>query len=254
MLITYFDDCNHGERKFFGRLGVAFADEKILQLENEFRSCLAYYKVPIDDDSIDIEVKWSPPRGNWIRENLNADGRIALYRDLLTLIKAAEGLVIGCIFDYGSIKDWDLDEARRQAYIHTFERINFLAAKRGETALVITDNDEDKRTTKERVSETFSLVKKGTPYLELDRIYKHSWPVESERHAGIQLADLLCGVVTHMVAGSEEYAGKYWDLVRGQFMFFGDPNIPQRFGLSILPSPLRDHFVARCDPYNWYSK
>ncbi len=253
MLVVFLDESHIRGTGYLGRCGVAVEDGQLLPMETAFREILSRAGVPLNDPGLDVEVKWSPRHGNWIRENLDANQRRQLYRDLLTLLAAHDTRLIGAIFHYANIAAWsaDVNRARRESYIHVFERIEFHAQRQSQPALVVADHEDDPISTRQRVTETFELVRSGSEYLQLGSIYKHVWPAESERHAGIQLADLVAGITTCMVANQQNYASQYWDLLRGRFAYYREPDVPQRFGLSILPSNEREVFIGNHHPYGW---
>lgn len=252
MLVVFLDE-SHIKKEYLGRCGVALLDSQLLPLESAFREQLKAAGVPLDHPDVDTEVKWSPRQRNWIRKNLDDETRRTLYRNLLALLDKHNAKLIGAVFHYSRMKGWDVDRAHTESYKYVFERIEFHAQRLCQTALVIVDSEGGSKSTMQRVTETFNLVRSGSKYTQLKSIYKHVWPAKSERHAGIQLADLVVGITTRMVAGEHTYANEYWDLLQGRFMSCekGDKRQPQQFGLQILPSNERKTFIKNHDPYGW---
>lgn len=258
MLVVFLDGTNTPERAgWFVLGGVVIADEGLLPLEEAFTATLKKAGVPVEQEGLDLEVKWSPRRGNWIRENLSGDDREDLYCDLL---KTAFGLgcrIVAAVLNWEGMTDrrtrrkYSGDEARDVAYELVLERVQAHAHQVEETALVICDCEEEPETTRERVRRTIQLVRKGSHYIKLDRIYKHVWPADSRHHAGIQIADLCMGVLGSLAAGKARYAQNYWELLQGNFVVLGTGKTPQDWGLAILPSPLRETFLKGWNPYGW---
>ena len=54
-----------------------------------------------------------------------------------------------------------------------------------------------------------------------------------------------------MFAQNIRYAQDYWDLLQGKFMLLEhiDVRIPQRYGITILPTDEVYDFIRRCCPY-----
>src|SRR3990172_465986 len=246
MVISFLDDCKIDD--WLGQCGLIVGQDKLLAMENEFVDILRASGVPVDAPGLDTEVKWSPSKGNWIRENLG-EKRSALYEKLLSLIKKHDMKLVGAVLGYGIIKDWTEEKAREQAFIHTFERIQTCAEILNTPVMIICDSETDPKATKTRIKETFQLVRTGTDYMPLKHIYGHAWFAESQRHAGIQLADLITGITTSMVAGKQKFAAPLWSKLQGSFARHKSLNIPQKWGLSILPTPQREEFVGQYNPY-----
>ena len=257
MLVAFLDGTNTPKRGWFALGGIVIEGSKLLDLETGFLRKLRKAGVPIEDPSVNTEVKWSLPNDSWIRENLCDEKREELYKALLKHAFALDSKIIGAIFNWSNMTDrqtgrpYTRDMARDKAYEHVFERIQAVASDRQEVALVICDLEGDTKKTRERVKKTFELVRKGSPYKSLKNIYQHVWPVDSRYHAGIQVADLCMGITGCMVAGARKYAQRYWDVLRGHFLVLGNLDEPQKWGLSILPTPVREHFLSEYNPYCW---
>jgi len=251
VLVAFLDDCRPASG-WIARGGLIVEGDRLLELECAFSSILREAGIPIDDPSLDTEVKWSPRPGNWIRECYEGD-RTALYRRLLGVVSTYKVSLLAAVFNYADMDTWDEDHAYGEGFVYTFERVQFCAEAAKTPAIVICDNETDRKSTQDRVSETFALVKSGSRYVPLNNIYGHAWAVDSRRHAGIQLADLVVGITGCMVAGKQHYAAKLWPLLQGQFAWLKKlrREIPQRWGLSILPKPLLSPFIKEWNPYGW---
>lgn len=250
-MIAFLDDTKSPEDGWFGLGGLILDGTDLMRLEASFETILKNAGVPVDDESIDTEVKWSPGKNNWIRQNLKGDKRVKLYRTMLNACGELESVLVAAVFNYGIITGWDDSRARDEAFVHVFERIQAYAQHKRAIALIICDLEEDPKKTKERIKHTFELVRAGSKYKGLGNIYKHVWAVDSKYHAGCQIADLVVGITGCMVSGKTQWASRYWDLFRG--WFFQIPlDEPQKYGLSILPTPTRKRFIEEYDPYGWH--
>lgn len=256
MLVVFLDGTNTPERTgWFVLGGIIVSDKNLLALEAEFNATLKSAGVPVDQPGLDLEVKWSPRKGNWIRDNLNGEARKQLYRDLLKAAFSLDGKIVAAVLNWGKMthrssgKKFDETRARDLAYELVFERVQAYARQFDEIALVICDREEESRRTRDRVRRTGKLVRKGSPYVRLDRIYKHVWPADSRDHAGLQIADLCVGILGSLAVNKVRFARDLWDCLQRNFAVLKDPKKPEDWGLAILPSPLRKRFLAEWAPY-----
>ena len=72
MIVVFLDDAAQKKDGWFAQGGLMISDRCLKAMEQEFQAilCKAPYNIPISDDTIDTEVKWSPDPGNWIRKNV----------------------------------------------------------------------------------------------------------------------------------------------------------------------------------------
>lgn len=256
MLVVFLDGTNTPEPTgWFVLGGIVVLDKNLLELESEFKATLRNSGVPVDQPGLDLEVKWSPKKGNWLRDNLDSEARKKLYRDLLTTAFGLGCRAVGAILNWGAMthrssgRRYDEARARDFAYELVLERIQAYARELDEIALVICDCEEEQRRTRDRVRRTGELVRVGSAYVALDRIYKHVWPADSRDHVGIQIADLCVGVLGSLAVGKARYARDYWDRLQRNFVVLEAKQTPQDWGLAILPSPLRRRFLKEWAPY-----
>jgi len=249
MFIAFLDDTNRVKDGWHARGGFILKECYLIDMENDFIDILIKHGVPIDNPGVNTEIKWSLSTKSWIRNNIKGNKRVELYNELLSLIDKYEAALIIAAFHYKRLERWTINKAKQESYIYLLERIQSFAAFNNETALVICDNEDDKRKTRERIREIFILVSKGSPYIPLKNIYRHIWAVDSEYHAGIQLADLIVGITLCLLVGKVRWALKCWSNLKGRFMYIEEIPKPRRYGMSILPSYYYPKILRKFDPY-----
>lgn len=82
MFLAFLDDTFLPDSKWFGFGGFLIDSSCINNFESDFYQILRESNVPVDDQSLDTEIKWSPGRKNWFHTNKNVD-RSSIRRSLL---------------------------------------------------------------------------------------------------------------------------------------------------------------------------
>jgi len=165
MLIAFFDDSKTKYKDWFGIGGFIINGEKLLDFDKKFKEILKHSGAPINDPSIDTEIKWSLKKGNWIRDNLDPTVRIFLYSKLLSLLNEFDATLLGTLFHTGRISkdNWNkwpddkdvLKNVRIEAYTHAFERVQEWSKNQSQSCIVICDATSDKRSDKQLVQDSF---------------------------------------------------------------------------------------------------
>jgi hypothetical protein len=262
MLVAFLDDSRLRARGLVALGGLIVSGDRVVPLDQTFRTYLGEAGAPIGDPDLDCEVKYSPKGKNWFR---TCPSRLTIYQRLLGSIWAHDAALISTVV---RVAEAELTEAQAMsvAFRHSLEKVQACAAALGDYAIVICDSEGAPGTTKARIEESRRLVSKGTAFVKLDRIYAHTWAVDSRHHGGIQLSDLVVGTSIHTVdfflRGAQSESGlpeakAYWSLLMGHFLRISGGIRPDSYGFSILPFGksggvgLQQRFNAERDPYRY---
>jgi len=159
LLCAFLDDSK--QDGWLGLLGLVIDSERLIDLEKKFAEVLRAHGVPIDDDSKDTEIKWSPGKGKWLRDGLKEGRREALYRGILDLLEGGEAALVGALLHHAEMKGYDEERAYSEAYVHTFERVDALAEVKRTPVIVLADSEGGKAKATERVKQTLGLFVKA---------------------------------------------------------------------------------------------
>ena len=101
MHLVFFDDSSQkGIREGMGQLlsvgGIFIGEEKLYPLQDEVIRIANKYSIPSD-----CELKWSPPRSNWIYNNLKGIDRQNCYQEILEATFKHDVKVVVITFDTG---------------------------------------------------------------------------------------------------------------------------------------------------------
>lgn len=92
MNILFIDDTEQLNKQYVGVGGVIFRDASLHNLCALFKRKKELHGIPAE-----VEIKWSPPKSSWLRQNLIAENRILVYSDILDLVGSFNGKVIVAI-------------------------------------------------------------------------------------------------------------------------------------------------------------
>jgi hypothetical protein len=149
------------------------------------------------------ELKWSPPRENWLHDNLHGDDRAALFGDCLQAVRMFGGRAVVVLWDTGRTT-LQGEQAFRRAVEWALERF-VMQLSDNQLGAVIADRpggnvrDEDRL-----LADAVERIEQGTPYVALSEhiaVNLLTTPSHLSRH--VQLADLVAGSTTGMVGGNQ---------------------------------------------------
>lgn len=164
------------------------------------------------------ELKWSPPPDNWLHHNLKDEARTALFTSVLAAAREHDARCCVVVWDTGrtTLKG---DEAFRRALDYLFERVSVQCAKRNEYFTIVADRPGGGKKQDDQLLERFvERVESGTEYVPPDRCLLNVLTTPSHLQRHLQLADILVGVTTAMVAGRYKYAKPAFEAVRPLLM------------------------------------
>ncbi|OAI55456.1 hypothetical protein AYO48_03645 [Gaiella sp. SCGC AG-212-M14] len=149
------------------------------------------------------ELKWSPPRDNWLHDNLHGDERAGLFCDCLKALAMFGGRAVVVVWDTARTT-LQGEQAFRKAVEWALERF-VMQLSADQLGAVIADRpggnvrDED-----ELLADAVERIERGTPYVALSEhiaVNLLTTPSHLSRH--VQLADLVAGSTTGMVGGNQ---------------------------------------------------
>jgi len=230
------DSSTKGIREGMGKLdafGGLLLDANSLQSVNEeINQIMARYSIPYE-----TEVKWSLPRGNYIRENLVEDERAELYRLVIEVARKNGGQAIVSIADSRRI-NVDHQATLRSMFKFVFERLSRYLSRNNEYCIVVSDEPGGGRKNEEAfLVNCLDLIRNGTEFSSPGRILLNVLTVPSHFIRHLQVADVICSVSTAMVAGYHKYALPVFNEIRPMFFKNTTGNIAGA-GLKLFPKEL----------------
>lgn len=208
--------------------GVLIEKSKIRPISIEIDKIAAAFGIPKGE-----ELKWSPKRGSWISENLH-DKRAECYRHVLQAAAMHEAKAIVVCWDVGRTSQND-EQAFERCLDYLFERLSMNLQDRNSLALMVADRPGGGKAQEDKFLAYFlGRVEKGTEYVLPDRLLLNVLTTPSEMVRHLQLADIVTGVTTAMVAGLEKYAGELFPHVKELFIK-NRPGGVAATGLKIAP-------------------
>jgi hypothetical protein len=200
------DSGQRGYRGGMGRLiamGGVFLDETQLRpLKDVVDALCTEAGVPAG-----TELKWSPPRGNWIRDQLKGPARTELYCRVVRTARELGGRAVVVVWDTGRTTLQGPDALRRVVRF-LFERVTMHLEDRGQRGLIVADRpsgggrkDEDAL-----LEDVVGTLERGTDYVRSTQIVLNLVTTPSHLSRHLQVADLIVGCATSMVAGDGQFA------------------------------------------------
>jgi hypothetical protein len=186
----------------------------------------------------DCELKWSPPADNWIHDNLKGQAREDCYRAVL---EAVSGLGVRAV-----VVAWDEartklrgNKATAEIFKYAFERFLIFLQHPARLGLMIADRPGGGRQQETELLASFlTNVESGTEYILSNRhvpINILTTPSHLVRH--LQVADLVVGVTTAMVAGLTNFASPLFPVVHNMLLTNGE-GLSGGTGLKLFPEEL----------------
>lgn len=250
MEIFFADDSTQkGVRDGMGALvalgGVLFPESAIRPFAEAMNEITSRFSVPEGE-----EVKWSPKKGSWIYENLKGDDRSNCYAEILRAAAGFDVRALVIVWDTGrtTLKG---ERAFEKCLDYAFERLAVNLSKRTEKAIIVADRPGGGKKQEDGLLANFlDRVQSGTTYSVPDWCLLNILTTPSKLLRQLQLADLVTGITTAMVAGSHKYAAPLFEEVRPMLMqnHFGSV---AGTGLKLFPDALVNvyHWVLKEDFY-----
>jgi hypothetical protein len=222
--------------------GVLIEEGEIRPLADAIDMIAAAFGIPKGE-----EFKWSPKRGSWIRDNLR-DNRTECYREVLEAAYAHRAKAIVICNDTARTND-GTGEAFQRCLDYLFERLSMNLEDREAHALMVADRPGGGKIQEDEFLAYFlKRVQEGTQYVLPNRLLLNVLTTPSHMVRHLQLADLVTGITTAMVAGLETYAGPLFPYVKHLFIT-NRPGGIAGTGLKIAPDSARGDSLVNL--YHW---
>ena len=243
------DSTQKGAREGMGKLiafGGLFLDESELKaFEDKVDSIASTAGLPDG-----TEIKWSPGHENWMRDNLHGDDRTKLFCDILSVAGSAGGRAIVVVLDEGRMV---LEGARAfaEAAKYLFERVTTHLSKRDSHCIMVADRPGGGKKEEERfLSDFLKRVQDGTEWVRPEHVLLNILTTPSKLLRHLQLADVIVGATTAMVAGHYKYARPVFDQVQ-PMLITNYLDTVGGTGLKLFPDGLVNiyHWVLGEDTY-----
>lgn len=152
------------------------------------------------------EIKWSPKKGSWIYDNLKGDTRNECYSQVLRAAQSLGVQALVIVWDTGRTT-LQGERAFEKCLDFAFERLSVNLSKREEQAIIVADRPGGGKKQEEGLLQNFlDRVESGTEYSVPDWCSLNILTTPSKLLRQLQLADLIAGITTAMVAGQYKYA------------------------------------------------
>jgi hypothetical protein len=184
------------------------------------------------------ELKWSPARENWMWDNCKEGARERLYKRVLEATAAAGARGVVTVWDTGRTS-LEGAAAFDKAVEYTFERVTIRLTQLNSHAVFIADRpgggkDEDS----EFLEHFVQRAESGTEYVGGDRLLLNCLTTPSHLVRQLQVADLVVGVTTAMVAGKYTYAKPLFAKIKPMLFENAMNGIIGGTGLKLVPDAL----------------
>jgi hypothetical protein len=218
--------------------GVLIEEAQLRSLSAEIDAIGNRFGVPEKE-----EFKWSPKRGSWIYENLHEGDREDCYRQILKAAAAHNARAVVVCWDTARTAEKD-QAAFERCVDYLFERVSMNLEDRGSSAIIVADKPGGGKDQEAEFLNNFvERIQKGTDYVLPNRVLLNVLTTPSHLLRHLQLADLVTGVTTAMVAGNDKYARAIFPSVQNLFIK-NRPGGVAATGLKIAPDgPRGDSLV-----------
>lgn len=226
-LLVFVDDLQPNKiagRRWCGYGGVVIEDEHLPRLDSKIEKLKDSYKfptrLPYDCKSPSLEeyreIKYSPARDQWMRDNLAHPKRGELFEKLLNIVTEINGKFLLSFYDESS-DGCGIEIAKGRALENFYERIGGMTKTETDVVIIICDLVGSHRETKRLIQHATGIARFGTWYRK--DIHEGIYPVlltaESHMHAGLQIADVVIGALRGMLGDEDQYAPPIWrEIVR----------------------------------------
>ncbi|MEW8441825.1 MAG: DUF3800 domain-containing protein [Candidatus Thiodiazotropha taylori] len=160
------------------------------------------------------EIKWSPSKESWIYSNLQGEDSKECYTQILQAALSFEARAIVIAWDSGrtTLKG---ERALEKCLQVLFERIEVHLGKQDKYGLIVADRPGGgKKQEDEMLTKFLEKVQKGTDYVIPRNVLLNILTTPSHLIRHLQVADLITGITTAMVAGQYKYAKPIFPTVK----------------------------------------
>lgn len=243
------DSVQKGHRSGMGRLvamgGLCLREDAIRPLKGAVDALCDQAGVPSG-----TELKWSPGRDNWLRDNLHMDARSRLFAGAIRAAGDLGGRVVVVVWDRGRTT-FKNAEALRKVLDYLLERVTIHLGFERRLGLVICDRPGGgQREEDGLLADVLTTIESGTEYVKSTQLVVNMVATPSHLSRQLQVADLITGSTTATVAGEGRFAAPIFAEVR-KLMLKNSLGYIGGTGLKLFPNDLTNlyHYVLGEDVY-----
>ena len=150
----------------------------------------------------EVELKWSPSGGSWLKTPEGNTIRTQLRIRMFTLASSLGVRSLAVVWDRGRVS-WPVNDVRLKVLTYLYDKVSMCLKIMDGHAVVIADEPGGGPANQRAwLAETLPLTDEGTEYTKPDRIVLPIVTAPSHHIPHLQLADLIAGATTAAVAGN----------------------------------------------------
>ena len=187
--------------------GIIVSAEKVGPLEQELEAVCTQKKYSVPNAE---NIKWSPPKGSWLREHLDGEIRQELFAEMLKTVRQADAKVVVAITD-SNCKQANATASNHEidATLLALERFNtWLAPNFG--TVVVSKPSGGAKDEKKFVSECVEHLIAGTAYVDFGRLALKPMIMPANHARLLQVADLVVSITNAHVSGGNHFAARHF--------------------------------------------
>nr|WP_241962953.1 hypothetical protein [Thalassorhabdomicrobium marinisediminis] len=180
-------------------------------------------------------IKWSPDKHSWLRDNLERGVRNALYRELLQCADEHDAKVIVAISDLKcKIANQKALDHEMDATLLVLERFDTWLGS-GHGMVFLSKPSGGSKDQMKFIEECIEHRQNGTDYVKFDSFVSNPHIVPAKQSRILQVADLAVSITNAKVAGGDKYADALFEYVL-KMMPETSRGVKGGLGLKIHPS------------------
>ena len=214
MHIFFADDSTQiGRRDAMGSVmafgGILVPCEQIRPLTDTINGIATNYGIPDG-----TEIKWSPPRTNWIHSNLIGDNRENCYCEIMDATSAHGAKAVIVAWDTGRTTIQG-DRAFERCFHFAFERVTIYLENIDDQCVFVADRPGGGAAQEDAfLADFLTRCEQGTEYVPPTRVVMNALTTPSHMVRQLQVADLVTSVTTAMVTGGYRYASPVFEHIK----------------------------------------
>ncbi len=201
-------------RQRMGRLvaagGIHVPSERVNNLERRIGQTCANAGFPPNE-----EFKWSPRRNMWMFLNLVDEARERFFLEVVQACVEHDVWAAVVVSDADSRHPFNCQSHEAFVTLLLIERVEWIARQRGNDVILVFDRPGGRRGDEDDFLERcLETIQSGTPYLRPERIALNALSTSSHFVRLLQVADLVTGCTTALIAGEPRFAPRVFSAIR----------------------------------------
>ena len=161
------------------------------------------------------EFKWSPRRDLWMHRNLVDDARERFFLNVLQACTEHEVRAAVALSDTDSRHPSKYQSHENFATSLIIERVEWIARQTGQDVIIVFDRPGGEQGDEEDfLGRCLETIQSGTPFVNVERIALNALSTSSLFVRLLQVADLITGCTTALVAGGRRFAPGVFPTIR----------------------------------------